>query len=153
MTTSASNPSQKIKDYELFLMGHPIFSADQPGEAIYVVVEGEVTIYRGDRPAKTLRSGEFLNEIHLRATEGPGFCAIAKTNCRLVVIDQKIMAVLEQYPLDFRVEAMRVMVERLTWRVSPPIQLAIRPQPQPGIRSAIIKTRSISDTFSLVTTG
>ena len=30
------------------------------------------------------------------------------------------------HPLDFRVEVMQVMVERLTWRASPPIKLAVR---------------------------
>jgi CRP-like cAMP-binding protein len=148
MTTATTNQSQKIKDYELFLMGHPIFSAGRAGEALYVVVGGEVIIYRGDKPTQILKPGDFVSEIHLRTTEGQAFTAIAKTNCYLVTIDQNIAAVLEQYPRDFRVEAMRVMVERLTWRVLPPIQLAIRPQIQSGIRSAI-KTRSISDSFSL----
>lgn len=148
MTTSAINQSQEIKDYQLFLMGHRIFSAGQPGQTIYIVVMGEVTLYQVETPIKTLTPGEFLDETHLRATDGRHFSAIAKTNCYLVAVDQNIRAVLEQYPPDFRVQAIRVMVERLTWRVPPPIQLVVRPQVQPGLRSSV-KSRSISDSFSL----
>ena len=140
---------QQIKDYQLFLMGHRIFGAGQSGQALYIVVMGEVTLYRGETPIKTLRPGEFLDETDLNATAGRHLSAIAKTNCHLVAVDQKIRAALEQYPPDFRVEAMQVMVERLTWRVSPPIQLVVRPPAQPGLRSGI-KSRSISDSFSMV---
>lgn len=150
MTTATTNQPKKIKDYELFLMGHPIFSAGQTGETIYVLIEGEVIICRGSEPIRTLRPGDFLNQMHLQTAEDQEFAAIARTNCHLVAVDQKIALVLEQYPGDFRVEAMRVMVERLTWRVLPPFQLAIPSHPQPNLRSPL-KTRSISDTFNLAT--
>jgi CRP-like cAMP-binding protein len=147
MTTSATNQSQQIKDYQLFLMGHRIFNAGQSGQAIYIVVVGEVTLYRGETPIKTLRPGEFLDETDLKAA-GRHLSAVAKTNCHLVAVDQKIRTVLEQYPPDFRVEAIQVMVERLTRRVSPPIQLVVRPPTQPDLRSSV-QSRSISDSFSL----
>lgn len=125
-------------------MGHPIINADEPGEAIYILVEGEVIIQRCNEPIKILKPGDFLDEKLLK----PGLSAIAKTNCRLVSVDQKIVAALTQYPLDFRVAAIQIMVERLTWRVSPPIQLAIRPQALPLTRN-FIKIRSNSDTYSV----
>jgi CRP-like cAMP-binding protein len=144
MTTNIINQAQKLRDYELFLMGQPIMSTDQPGEAIFILIEGEVIIQRNDEAVKVLKPGDFLDETLLKS----GYPAIAKTNCQLVPIDQKIAAVLEQYPPDFRVEAMHVMVERLTWRVSPPVRLAIRPQTQSLIRNPF-KPRSKSNSFSV----
>ena len=146
MTTSTiNNQPQELKDYELFLMGQPIFNADRPGAAIYIVVEGEAAILQNRNLVQTLKPGEFLDE---RVTANPYSTAVAKSNCYLVPIDPKIRTVLEQYPLDFRVEAIRVMVERLTWRVSPPFKLAVRPLAQPVLARST-KTRSNSDAFSV----
>lgn len=148
MPTFTDNQPQKMKDYELFLMGHPIFKANQPGEARYILVEGEAAIYHHGKLVETLQPGEILDSVAFGQTYGPDYVVFAKVNCYLVSIDEKIAAVLIAYPLDFRVEAMRVMVERLAFRLTPPIQLTVRPHVQPFVRP-MPKVRSTSDTFGI----
>jgi CRP-like cAMP-binding protein len=126
-------------------MGQPIFNTDQPGADIYIVVEGEAAILQNGDLVQTLNPGEFLDE---RVTANPYSTAIAKTNCYLVPIDQQIRTVLEQYPPHFRIEAIRVMVERLTWRVSPPFKLAVPPLSRP-LPASPTRTRAITDTFNI----
>ncbi|HXV96852.1 MAG TPA: cyclic nucleotide-binding domain-containing protein [Anaerolineae bacterium] len=146
MITPAINGDQKIKEYELFLMGQPIFNPYQPNKGPYVVVEGEVAVYRGTEWVETIRPGEFLDELTLAPAQDAA--AIAKTNCQLVSIDEAMVAALEQYPPDFVVQIMRVMVERLTRRVVPPIRLVTLPQIQPASHR-LPKTRASTKTLSL----
>lgn len=149
MMTTIDKQSQKMKEYELILMGHPIFSAHQPGEACYILIEGEAVIYRQNNLVKTLQPGEVLDKVFFGQTYGPDFIVFAKINCCLVPIDEKIAAVLTAYPPDFRIQAMRVMVERLAFRLTPPIQLTVRRQAQSLVRP-MPKVRSASDTFGIM---
>jgi CRP-like cAMP-binding protein len=151
MLTSASNQPQKMKEYELFLMGHPIFKANQPGEICYILVEGEAAIYQYSQLVETLQPGEILDKVSLDKIYGLDYVVFAKINCCLVSIDEQIAAVLTAYPPDFRVQAMRVMVERLAFRLTPPIQLTVRPPVQSPARP-LPKMRSTSDTFGIVAT-
>jgi CRP-like cAMP-binding protein len=140
------NGDQKIKEYELFLMGQPILSSHQSNKGPYVVVEGEVAVYRGNEWVETIRPGEFLDELTLPPAQD--VTAIAKTNCQLVSIDEAMVAALEQYSPDFVVQIMRVMVGRLTCRLAPPIRLVIPAQIQPASHK-LPKTRASTKTFSL----
>jgi|GEM_PF-5656859 len=151
MLTSSDNQPQKMKEYELFLMGHPIFKANQPGEIFYILVEGEAAIYQYGQLVESLQPGEILDKVSLGKIYGLDYVVFAKVNCYLVPIDEKIADVLTAYPPDFRVQAMRVMVERLAFRLTPPIQLTVRPPTHSPVRP-LPKVRSTSDTFGIVAT-
>lgn len=146
MTTPNLPNAQKLKAYELYWTGQAIFKPNQLNETPYVVVEGEVAVYEGEELVETRGPGQFLND--LRLTPAKNTTVIAKTNCLLIALDEKMLAALEPYPPDFVVEIMQVMVERLTRRVLPPLQRAIRRHIQP-VGSRIPRPREAAITFSL----
>ena len=56
---------------------------------MYVVLEGEVDIYRGDNKEVTLSKGEVFGERHLVETVSFDFTALARTDCTLLTISKE----------------------------------------------------------------
>ena len=108
------NLFKNAEDAQTFSAGTTIFSeGDDPGGLMYVVQEGEVDILlRGDR-LETLGPGAFLGEIGLVAQKPRSATATAKTDCRLVPIDQQRFNMLVQKAPFFALEVMQTIAERL----------------------------------------
>lgn len=115
-----------MMDYEFFLAGQAIFKTDDPANKIYTVIEGEVAIRLNGNLIGTLKPGEFL--VSKTLPRAASVTAVAQTNCQLVAIGQVMLASLTQYSADFIVQIVRVMVERLTHRVTPQIKWQVTPQ-------------------------
>jgi CRP-like cAMP-binding protein len=92
----ANQVTQQTKGYEFFFRSQPIFNPKQPGRLIYVVVEGEVAIFQNERLIETMGPGHYLAETTL--PPAAGLIAIAHTDCRLVAINEVMLAVLAQCP-------------------------------------------------------
>ena len=108
------NLFKNVDDAEIFTAGTTIFSeGDAPGGLMYVVQDGEVDILlRGDR-IDTLGPGSFLGEIGLVDKKPRSATAVAKTDCRVVPIDQKRVNFLVQQTPYFALEVMQTIAERL----------------------------------------
>lgn len=124
MTTAAR--AQTMMDYEFFLAGQIIFKTNDPAGKIYTVIEGEVAIRLNGNLIGTLNPGEFL--VNKPLPRAAYVTAVAHTNCQLVAIDDVMLSSLTHYSPDFIVQIMRVMVERLTRRVTPQIKWQVPPQ-------------------------
>lgn len=93
--------------------GDSIFSEGQPGEQMYVVLEGEVELHVHGQLVETLREGGVLGEMALLESAPRTASAVARTNCKLVPVNQKRFNLLVQHTPDFAIQIMRVMAGRL----------------------------------------
>ena len=96
-----------------FHAGATIFVQGAQGRFMYVVADGEVEVLRDGRPLYLVPPGSLVGEMAL-IDHGPrSASAVAKTDCRLIAVDEyKFLVMVQQTPL-FALEVMRLLVERL----------------------------------------
>ena len=98
---------------QVFKAGQTIFSAGETGDAMYVVVEGEVDLHIAQGVVETLGPGELFGEMALVDQSPRVATAVAKTDCRLVVIPEKRFLFMVQQTPHFSLQIMKVMADRL----------------------------------------
>ena len=106
------------RDVRSFDAGQTIFAEGVAADAMYAVIDGEVDIVWRGEVLETVREGGIFGELAL-VDEGPRSAgAIARTTCRVAVIDAKRFAVLVRQTPYFAVDVMQVMAERLRRRTT-----------------------------------
>ena len=96
-----------------FPAGHTVFSEGDPGDAMYVVLEGEVELRIGGAIVETLGPGEPFGEMAL-IDHAPRVATVTtKTPCRLLAIPEKRFLFMVQQTPHFSLQIMRVIAERL----------------------------------------
>ena len=98
---------------ETFGAGKTIFSAGEPGNAMYVIIQGQVDLRIGDELVETLGPGEPFGEMALVDHSPRVATAVAKSDCKLVVIPEKRFLFMVQQTPHFSLQIMRVMADRL----------------------------------------
>jgi len=93
--------------------GTVIFEAGQPGDVMYVVVEGEVDVVAGDRVLDTVGVGGIVGEMALIDKQARSATAIARTACRLAPVNERRFVFLVHQTPHFAIEVMRMMADRL----------------------------------------
>ena len=93
--------------------GETVFEQGETGTAMYVVAEGEVEILNGPVVLATARPGSVVGEMALIDHAPRSATAVAKTNCKLVAVDQRRFEFLVQQTPYFALEVMQLMAERL----------------------------------------
>lgn len=93
--------------------GKIIFAQGDPGDVMYVVLEGQAQIMIDGKLVETVRPGGILGEMALIDAAPRSATAIAKTQCVLVPIDEKRFADLIQRRPEFALHVMRVLANRL----------------------------------------
>jgi CRP-like cAMP-binding protein len=101
------------KDFVSFSAGQTIFQEDEPGDVMYVVLEGAVDILINGKVINTVGPGGLLGELALIDTRPRSATAVAQTDCKLVPISAKRFAFLVQQTPNFALHVMRVMANRL----------------------------------------
>jgi CRP/FNR family cyclic AMP-dependent transcriptional regulator len=100
-------------DFEAFSAGQHIFTAGQPGDVMYVVKEGEVEVIINGKVIDTVGPGGILGEMALIDKRPRSATAIAKTDCKLVSVNQQRFQRLVQQTPHFAIQVMKVMAQRL----------------------------------------
>lgn len=100
-------------DTRNFAAGQQIFREGEAGDFMYVVVEGEVDLFIHDRLVESLRAGGVLGEMALIDQTPRSASAVARTDCRLVAIDERRFKFLVQQTPNFSLQLMRVIADRL----------------------------------------
>jgi CRP/FNR family cyclic AMP-dependent transcriptional regulator len=90
-----------------------IFSRGDPRTVMYVVQEGEVEIRLGGKVLEVVGADGVFGEMAMVDGQPRTATAVARTDCKLVSIDQKRFLFLVQQTPYFALEVMRVLVERL----------------------------------------
>ena len=100
-------------DGESFPAGHTIFAEGDPGNAMYVVLEGEVEVTIDGSVVESLGPGEPFGEMALIDRLPRVATVIAKSPCKLVAIQEKRFLFMVQQTPYFALQIMKVMAERL----------------------------------------
>jgi CRP-like cAMP-binding protein len=93
--------------------GKVIFAQGDPGDVMYVVVEGQAQVMVDGKLLETVRTGGILGEMALIDAGPRSASAIAKTQCVLVPIDEKRFSDLVKRRPEFALHVMRVLAHRL----------------------------------------
>lgn len=100
-------------EYQVFSAGQTVFKQDEPGDAMYAVLEGEVEILVNGKVLETTGPETIIGEMSLIDTTHRSATAVAKTDCKLVPINQKRFLFLVQNHPFFSIQIMQIMTERL----------------------------------------
>jgi CRP-like cAMP-binding protein len=106
----------KSPDYKAYKAGDVIFNKGDESSQMYVVIEGEVEIQLTDNLTEIVDSGGFFGEMALISDEPRTATVIAKTDCRIVPVDERRFSFMVQETPGFALSIMRVLVERLRRR-------------------------------------
>ena len=99
-------------DTQAFKAGQLIFKEGEPGKVMYVISEGEVDILVGSLLVETAGPGSIVGEMAL-IDHGPrSASAKARTDCKLVVVDQERFEFLVAQTPFFAIEVMQIMADR-----------------------------------------
>ena len=101
------------ENIESFSAHDTIFSKGDPRTVMYVVREGEVEIRLGDKVVEVVGPDGVFGEMAMVDGQPRTAAAVARTDCKLVPIDQKRFQFLVQQTPYFAIEVMRALVERL----------------------------------------
>lgn len=84
---------------------------------MFSIIEGTVEIVLGDKVLETLGAGELFGEMSLIDKSPRSATARAKTDCKIVAIDEKrFLFMVQQHPF-FALEVMRALTTRIRHRL------------------------------------
>jgi CRP-like cAMP-binding protein len=102
------------KEGTSFAAGEFVFKAGDPGETMYIVTEGEVNVVDGSGAIlDTAGPGSIVGELALIDDEPRSATVVAKTACRLVVVDRRRFQFMVQETPFFALAVMKVIADRL----------------------------------------
>lgn len=97
-----------------FPAGAVILREGDPGNHMYVVMEGELSVLIRDKVIATASPGEIVGEMALINTSTRTATVVADTHCVLADIDRSSFDSLLQYVPDFTIHVMNVLADRLS---------------------------------------
>lgn len=104
---------QETSAHRSYKAGEIIFHHGDLGEAMYILVEGEVHITIEGRAIDHLMPGSVLGEMALIDAQPRSAAATAATDCKLVYVDyDEFVSLTQKYP-NFAVRIMQIMSNRL----------------------------------------
>jgi CRP/FNR family cyclic AMP-dependent transcriptional regulator len=93
--------------------GHVLFAEGDPGDVMYAVVEGEIDLTRGGELLEVITAGGIFGEMALIDPAPRGACATARTDARVVPVDDAHFTYLVHEHPTFALQVMRIMAERI----------------------------------------
>jgi CRP/FNR family transcriptional regulator, cyclic AMP receptor protein len=104
---------QRQPDPRSFRAGEVIFEEGKPGELMYGLLEGEVELRTNGRVIENITPGDVFGTGALVGVGKRTYTAIAKTDCKLVFLDEKrFLFAVQETPM-FALVVMRSYSERL----------------------------------------
>ena len=106
------------KNVDYYDAGETIFREGDEGHCMYVVQAGEVDVLLGDALLETIGPGGVFGEMALIDKSPRSATAVARSDARLVALDEtKFMQHVHRTPF-FALQVMRIMTERLRRRMA-----------------------------------
>lgn len=93
--------------------GQAICREGEPGDLMFVLQDGEADILVGGSLVETVGPGSLIGEMALIDASPRSATAIARTDCRLVPLDEQRFKVVVHNTPFFAIQVMRVMADRL----------------------------------------
>ncbi|HEU5177628.1 MAG TPA: cyclic nucleotide-binding domain-containing protein, partial [Burkholderiales bacterium] len=101
------------KDAKKFKAGKTIFKEGTVGDLMYVVLDGELEVQAGGKLIEVAKPGDVIGEMALIDTKARSATVVAKTDCRLVPINEKRFLMLVHETPIFALLVMKTLAERL----------------------------------------
>lgn len=98
---------------QCFRSGEIIFRQGEPRTFMFVVNEGEVEIRIGERVVEVVEPAGIFGEMAMIDGSPRTATAVARSDCKLVPIDEKRFQFLVQQTPYFAIEVMRILAGRL----------------------------------------
>lgn len=105
----------QMEPYVAFKTGQIIFKEGDPGDFMYVLIEGQVEVKIKQDEIGIFEPIEVFGEMALIDAQPRSATITARTDCKLVRVNQSRFKMLVQKSPQFGVEVMRTMVERIRW--------------------------------------
>lgn len=99
-------------DVQHVAAGEVISTEGEPGDGMYVVIEGEAEIMYGGRVLATAGPGEMRGEMALIDTSARGATARVRTDCKMAPSTKRHMTFLVQQTPHVALTVKRIMAER-----------------------------------------
>ena len=96
-----------------YSQGSLIFKEGDQSDEMFIVIEGEVKILKGGKRLVVLKNGQIFGEMALVDKSPRSASAVAKTDCKIVPVDEKQFTDMIQNTPIFALFVMRIMAERL----------------------------------------
>jgi len=104
---------KNAEDVETFRAGERIFTQGTPGDEMYVVLDGEAEIRVAEDIVEIVERGGIIGEMALIDSRERSATAVARTDCRLAVVNQhRFMFLIQETPF-FALHVMRILASRL----------------------------------------
>ena len=108
-----SNLFKNTNNITEFKKGATVFTEGAPGDVMYVVMEGEVEVWVNTKLVDIIKTGQIFGEMAIIDESKRSATAIARSDSRLAVVDQKLFLYMVQQTPFFSLEVMRVLADRL----------------------------------------
>jgi len=132
------NHIDKNHGYLSFAAGAVIIRKGEPGDMMYIVKAGTVTVQDGKRILDTVEAGGVVGEVALIDAGVRTASVIAKTDCQLLPITEEQFILLVQRMPYFALQVMRVLANRLR-RTTARHRTSAPRQPPPQARKAAMR--------------
>ncbi|HUE01838.1 MAG TPA: Crp/Fnr family transcriptional regulator [Bryobacteraceae bacterium] len=96
-----------------FAAGQTVFAAGAAGDAMYIVLEGDIAIRAGETDLEVLGPGSIFGEMALIDGAPRSASAVAASDCRLVEIDRRRFEFMVSQTPYFALAVMKTMADRL----------------------------------------
>lgn len=96
-----------------FMEGELIFKEGDQGDNMYIIKEGAVEVTVGGEKFIVVKPGDLLGEMALIDSSSRSATAIARTDCKLISINEKQFAFQVQRTPIFALHVMKILAERL----------------------------------------
>ena len=93
--------------------GHVLFTEGDPGDVMYAVIEGEIDLTRAGETLEVITPGGIFGEMALIDPAPRGASAKARTEARVVPVDESHFTYLVHEHPTFALQVMSVMADRL----------------------------------------
>ncbi len=100
-------------DFLTFEPGQIVFEAGQPGDKMYVINEGEVEVVVNGQVVDTSGEGSIVGEMALIDSSPRSATVRAKTQAKLVPVDEKRFLYMVQQTPGFAINVMKILAERM----------------------------------------
>lgn len=98
-----------------FKAGETIFKEGEMGDFMYILVEGQVEVIVKGVAVGVFEPVEVFGEMAVIDPKPRSATVVAKSNCRLIAINQKRFMFLIQQKPQFAIDLMSILVERIRW--------------------------------------
>jgi len=109
---------QNTDNVQEFEPGTTILAEGTPGNVMYSILQGEVEARVGEQLIEVMGPGDILGEMALIDAQARSATVVAKSACRLALVNEKRFLFMVQETPYFALHVMRVLAERLRRRTA-----------------------------------